>query len=469
MVIVCGVDESAPGRHAARAAAALAKRASEELHLVHVQDVPLLNVDVGPEGTTSMPIASQVFLDAERQHVKAGLEPVRDRLAREFKISVNLRFELGFPERVLVSCAEELDASLIVVGAIGRRSGSMWRLGSIPDRLSQTAPMPVMVVRDPEGYARWALEECPLRIVVALGAGRSSERAVELAAGLARLGPCEIVEAHVYDPRHEAQRLGFASTDDPETRHAIERTLARELPERSGRDVPGRARFVALASHGHVAEALAELVERERADLVVAGTRGRGALERRFLGSVAYGLLGLSRASVLIARKRETTTPPRSPRVATTVKRILVATDLSESGNRAVDHALALLPEGAQLTLLHVLARPLSADMVLIPDPLRAGREERRMDRTLALAELRQLLPAQGRALKVEVEVEAVEATDVTQAILQAAERHDADLVVLARRGRGVLAAALIGSCARAVAGRCPRPVLLVPDVPEDA
>jgi nucleotide-binding universal stress UspA family protein len=80
----------------------------------------------------------------------------------------------------------------------------------------------------------------------------------------------------------------------------------------------------------------------------------------------------------------------------------------------------------------------------------------------LAQAELRELLPAQAQG--IEAEIETVEAQDVAQAILQAAERHAADLVVIGRHGRGRLAAALIGSNARSVAGRCPRPVLLVPE-----
>jgi nucleotide-binding universal stress UspA family protein len=146
---------------------------------------------------------------------------------------------------------------------------------------------------------------------------------------------------------------------------------------------------------------------------------------------------------------------------------VLAATDLSESGNRAVDYGLALLPNGGHLTLLHVLVRPLSADMVPIPDTWGPGAEERRMDRGLALAELNKLVPKETRS--VEVMAEVAESTDVQHAVLQAAERHDVDVVVLGRRGRGGIVAALMGSCARAVAGRSPRPVLLVPEASEDA
>jgi nucleotide-binding universal stress UspA family protein len=467
MVILCGVENSVPARQAARAAAALAKRAKEGIRLLHVQDTLLLNIAIEPDGTAAIPIASQDLLDAERAFTESALEPLREQLAREFGVSVGLEFSLGFAENELVRRARELDASLIVVGAVGRRSGSMWRLGSVPDRLSQIAPVPVTVVRDAESLARWALENRPLRVAVALDADSSSARAAEAAAELARLGPCEIVQIHVYDPRREAQRLGLGRADDADTLLAIERILARELQERAGRAVQEQARFVALPAHGHVAEALAKFAERERADLVVVGTRGRGALELRFLGSVAYGLLGISTANVLLARQREVVPAAHAPRAPTSIRRVLAATDLSETGNRAVDYALALMPPGGQLTLLHVLQRPLSVDMVPIPDPVASSREEQRMDRSLARAELHKLVEDPGQG--IEVEVEAVESHDVTQAILQAAERHDADLVVLGRHGRTGLVAALMGSSVRGVAQRCPRPVLIVPDARESA
>ncbi len=463
MAILCGVDDSAPALQAARAAAALAQRAGEDLELVHVQELYWPSVAAIPDAPVGISV-SQELLEAERRRAKAVLEPLRDALAREFGVRVGLRFESGFPDWELSRCAQQLDASLIVVGAIGRRSGSMWRLGGVPDRLSQSAPVPVLVVRASHGLSRWALEGHPLKIVVALGTERSSARAMDLAAGLARLGPCEIVAAHAYDPWREARRLGFGSADDPGTRLLLERALARDVPERSGSAAAlGQARFVPLPCQGHVAEALSEFVEKERADMVLLGTRDRGALERRFLGSVAYGLLGLAEVNVLVAREREPAggAARRGPRTPASVRRLLAATDFSEAGNRAVDYALGLLPKGGQLTLLHVLAKPALGTLVPVPDPLDPGPEGRRMDRTLAQAELRRLLPGPegGR----EVEVEAVEAADVPAAILQAAERHDADLLVLGRSGQGLLATAFIGSCARAVARNSPRPVLLVP------
>ncbi|NOT29470.1 MAG: universal stress protein [Planctomycetes bacterium] len=463
MVILCGVDGSAPAREAARAATALAKRAGEALQLLYVQDVFVMNV-AGPDGAGAGSLASQQFLEDDRRRMGAELEALAAALTREFHTEVSQRIEVGSPESELSRCAQELRASFLVVGALGRRQGSMWRLGSVADRLSQSAPVPVLVVRTANGFARWALEDQPLRVVVALGSGSSTALALETVSDLRRLGPCEVVEAHAYDPRREAQRLGFASPEEVETRRAIEGTLARELPARFAEQVrAGEARFVALPAQGHVAETLAEFVENERADLTVAGSRERGALQRRFLGSVSYGLVGLSPGNVLVAHGLRLIPEVQAPRAPASVRRALVATDLSESGNRAVDYALGLLPEGGQLVLLHVLPAPAPRlAMELVPDPLRKSPEERRMSRSLAEAELRKLLPAQGRAL--EVEVEATEAEDVSKAILQAAERHGVDLVLVGRHGHGRIGPLLLGSIARRVAQRSSRPVLVVPE-----
>jgi nucleotide-binding universal stress UspA family protein len=467
MVILCGVDDSAAARQAAIAGAAVAKRAGEELELLHVQDVLLASAGAGLEAAATVPIANQALLDAERTRLEGLLEPLRAELARDFGVRVELRFDLGYPVGELARRARELAASLLFLGAVGRRSGSMWRLGSIPDRLSQAAPVPVMVVRDGAPMARWAVEARPLRIILALGTSSPSVRAAEVAGALARIGPCEIIEAHVYHPELEARRLGLSTRDERETRLAIEADLGRRLPGRSVDGVLG-ARFVAIPSRGHVAEALAELAEQERADCVVAGARGRGALERRFLGSVSYGLLGLCNTNVLVARESEATrgSPPAHGR-RVVIERVLAATDLSESGRRALDYGLALLPNGGQLTLLHVLVRPLSADMVPVSNAWGPGAEERRMERAMALAELNKLVP-EGTGT-VEVLAEVAEAIDVQHGVLEAAERHAADVVVLGRRGRGGVIASLMGSSARAVAGRSPRPVLVVPEVPEDA
>lgn len=51
---------------------------------------------------------------------------------------------------------------------------------------------------------------------------------------------------------------------------------------------------------GYPAERLADLADEEDAELIVVGSRGRGAVKAAFLGSVSSSLVGVARCPVLI-------------------------------------------------------------------------------------------------------------------------------------------------------------------------
>lgn len=54
------------------------------------------------------------------------------------------------------------------------------------------------------------------------------------------------------------------------------------------------------AAVGLPGERLADLADEEDAELIVVGSRGRGAFKAAFLGSVSNSLLGIARCPVLI-------------------------------------------------------------------------------------------------------------------------------------------------------------------------
>jgi nucleotide-binding universal stress UspA family protein len=54
--------------------------------------------------------------------------------------------------------------------------------------------------------------------------------------------------------------------------------------------------------NGTAAEALVEVAERQGAQLIVVGSRGRGPLSRLLLGSVADRVVHIARANVLVVR-----------------------------------------------------------------------------------------------------------------------------------------------------------------------
>jgi len=457
MVVIAGIDGSGRSHEAARVAAAFAKALREPLQLVHVQEALVFSIDP-VTGGLPVALANTTLLDEERERVKKELAREADELSERFDIEVSHTVRTGLPDQELCTLAKEDEASLLVVASIGRRASTMWRLGSVADRLSQSSPVPLLVVRNARPLVRWVEESHPLEVVLALGPGRPTRAAVRQVQQLGKLGECRVTEVHVYDPEKEARRLGLSDFDSRDSRDRIESALARDLP---GRDLTsGMGGFLALPARGPVQETLAEFVDAQKADLLVVGSLHKGALHRRFRGSVSYGVLAAVEGNVLVVPAEPQETTEHKPRQ---VRRVLVATDLSATGNAAAELALGLLPDGGTLVLLHVDIPPdLPSGMIMgYHSGVQPTLGERAMKRALVEGELDKLAALGSRPIDVRIEV--VEAADVPQAILETAERHSVDLVCLGTHHHGRVASALIGSVARTVARRSTRPVLLVP------
>jgi nucleotide-binding universal stress UspA family protein len=140
-------------------------------------------------------------------------------------------------------------------------------------------------------------------IVCGVDGSPDSQAALDVAAQLTdRLGST-LVLAHVAEPASVAYAaacpLGgttgpMAVAEEAESKEDSELLLER-VAVAAG--LPDAERRTAI---GHPAEQLAELADEENAELIVVGSRGRGALKSAFLGSVSYSLVGIARCPVLI-------------------------------------------------------------------------------------------------------------------------------------------------------------------------
>ena len=142
------------------------------------------------------------------------------------------------------------------------------------------------------------------RILVGVDGSPESKQAAELAANLAGPMHAELLLTFVaprpvpFGPEPYAQGLAGWEMAEREYGNAVLREMATRCT------VPGvsvRTRF----ESGGPAEVLAEIAGREDADLVVVGHRGRGAVKRLLLGSVADRLAQISPKPVLIARSEQ--------------------------------------------------------------------------------------------------------------------------------------------------------------------
>jgi nucleotide-binding universal stress UspA family protein len=426
MSLLVATNFSEAARKAAGAAARMAARTGTLLRLAYVE----------PEGP------ARAFGEAGRGSAERALAAEAERL-RALGARVEWTLLTGPLHEALAQLAEASGAELLVTGEPPEATTSRWVGGSL-DRLLLGTRVPLLVVKDPAPFEAWMEGQRLLRVVLGVDRTGTSAGAAAWLRALRRYGPLEVVAVHVCYVNEEARRMGLpppARYDalEPALRGALEaevRALASPSPELA----PVQVRLV--AGLGRPAEHLLEAAEEARADLLVVGSHQRRALGK--LWSVSHVALRLAPVSVACVPLGAGSSEAEAP----APRRMLAATDFSPPGNRAVAHALALLPPGGTLHLLHVGEAP--------PSPEAVRELEGR---------LRALVPrsAQQRGLHVVAEAVAADGEDVAARIAQAAARHDVDLLCLGSHGRSGVRELLLGSVTRAVMGRVRRPVLVVP------
>src|SRR3954451_112823 len=102
--IICGVASTPETRDAVALASTLSERLGLPLLLAHVVDTPVIAAD-------SVTAAGD----------RGGAQRLLASLRRDLTVEAETRLEVGDRARVLAAIAEDVDASLIVVGA--RKSG----------------------------------------------------------------------------------------------------------------------------------------------------------------------------------------------------------------------------------------------------------------------------------------------------------------------------------------------------------
>ena len=287
----------------------------------------------------------------------------------------------------------------------------------------------------------------PRRILVPTDLSPHSERALELATGLAAPFGAEVHLMHVRtsidSPVLSREDLGeienILSSSDTRARRALEEAVASATVPVSCQIKRGITPVAAIL------DAIVEL----RCDLVIMGTQGRRGLQGILIGSVAREVLRRSPVPVLTTRaETASTVPPR---------RILVAYDTSEPSLEAVRMAAAWASSlSASVTLLHVVESVAYPDIYGFSIPHESQMERIVSDSLDALAEI-------GATHLSGVEHEpCVLRARPADGIARHALDGGFDLVVIATRGLSGVSRALFGSVADRVTLLSEIPVLTV-------
>ena len=280
--ITVGYDGSAPSSEAVMWAAAEAKTRGARLRIVSCYEIPLAGDAVSGWAATE---AYSSLIDGCR----AALDQIRDVVVEANPgIEIDLEASAGPASTALVENVDPDD--LIVVGASGHHGAAAFWLGSTPRHVVRHSRCPVVVVRG--GASRG----CPDRVVVGIDGSPSSEDALRWAGDEAdRHGiPLIVVHGWLY-PYLPVDTTSSQARDltNVDAACLLERAVE-SVREEFGAEVDGE-----LVEAGPVT-ALLETVR--DGDLLVIGSRGRGALAANLFGSTVNSVLDQCPVPVVVVR-----------------------------------------------------------------------------------------------------------------------------------------------------------------------
>lgn len=274
----------------------------------------------------------------------------------------------------------------------------------------------------------------------------SADAVIQHAAFLAQAYQATLHILHVYD---ESRGTGVeVELEDHVQKRA--RSL-REISENAGVQVT-----VAVRPGDAAAPEIVRYAADEHIDLIVIGTHGRRGVRRMFMGSVTEEVVRTAPCAVYTVRREESLTP-RLP------ERIIVPVDFSDFGLLSMRAARRFVGDDGTIILYHAIEEfvpPGSYGLDYPTYPELTAEAER-----YAYEELEKMAETVfGDDITYKIEIQTGYAPSI---IVDYAENHKADLIVMSTHGRTGIERALLGSVTERVLRMARQPVLIVRSFPE--
>jgi nucleotide-binding universal stress UspA family protein len=433
MQILCATDFSQASMAAADVAAALAKKLHLRLRLVHAAldyivmgDLPLVVPD-------DRLVGEQLKKEAER--LRATGIPVSEELRH------------GSASFEIVDAAAEQPTQMIVLGSVGRGMAERWLIGSVAERVAESAAVPTLVIRQEELLMDWLTGASALRLLCGVDCTASADAAIAALRTFISQGQVEVEAAYV------------RPQEDPTTNQEASDTRQRDVWERLHAilgDIPVKVHVRDVVSLP--ASDFLHTADEQKSGLLVIGTHQRHGWQRLKAPSFSRNVLAHAVTNVLCV---PAAVAPDAPIPA--IRRVLLATDFTEICTHALRHASSLLHAGGAIHLVHVCQDPTSGINPVISS-------EVYFDHSVATAKEKQEAEEKFKALTaaippvpgVAITSEVLTHPDFATAICEAAERKGADVICMGTKGRSRTGAALLGSTVQAVLARAHKPVFVV-------
>ncbi len=284
--VVCGTDLSSFSKDALAVAAELAQAYDAKLIVVHAIQSWDSRYDF---------LVDDITLKLT-QDAKAQLAQELDHLGKKESVPVEVLVQKGEPLKVILDAATKHDAGLVVVGKKGLTDDEDEEMGSVPKHLVQLSPVSVLIVKpNPPRNIK--------RIVCAMDFSPCSKSGLDWAIDLARRE--KVSEIFVFNsfkvPRGYLE-AGMTYEVACERMRVIHQKDADLMLERRK---TAHIEIKPVIEEGPTAKSIVQFAKKEKADLIVIGTRGRSRMTAFLVGGTAIKVLSLAETSVLAVKSKK--------------------------------------------------------------------------------------------------------------------------------------------------------------------
>ncbi|HEX6067778.1 MAG TPA: universal stress protein [Nitrososphaera sp.] len=146
------------------------------------------------------------------------------------------------------------------------------------------------------------------KILVPIDGSEGSMQAANLAIGVAAKYGAKMIAIHVVNINQYLQTLGFYSISNPDLIKKMINDAKQEASkwfteiQRNAEQAKVAVSTDVIDTPLSVVGGIVNYAEREKADLIVIGTKGRSGLAKLLLGSVASGVVTYAPCPVMVAR-----------------------------------------------------------------------------------------------------------------------------------------------------------------------
>ncbi len=276
--ILVATDGSEYREGAVREAINIAKTCGSQLYAMSV-------IEINPELIAIAPL----LMEKKEKEIKAHLEGIKDRAAREnVQCEIIIR-EGEEPYRSIIREADKKQAGLIVMGRRGRTGLMRILVGSVTARVIGHTLRKVLVVPR-TSFITWK------NIVVATDGSKYSEAAVNAAINYAKTFKSALKILNVINVTAEFHERSPGLVEELISQVTSDLDNIKNKAQQEGVDAETFVR------EGEPYKVIVDVAKQLNADVIVMGSHGRTGMERLLMGSVTERVIGHAECAVLVVR-----------------------------------------------------------------------------------------------------------------------------------------------------------------------